>query len=766
MKKHNKKSPTFNFFYYLCTIIYHTLKTTRIMRTKITFLLSFFALLTLTASAQCPDDKHPHLIDLGLPSGTKWACCNVGAEQPGEFGKSYTWGETASKKTYTWETYAYHGEEEGTYQDIGSNIAGTDYDAARMVTGARYKMPTKAQFEELVQYCTHEFTSLNDHWGIKFTAPNGAFVFLPEAGSKSNNTWGQGYGCYWCADLDSEGNGQYLFVDNYEGTETIEFRTSDRWKGYSVHGVEGSLSPDDIVINEENFPDEAFRNYMLDKDNDGVLTKAEREDRTSLNFSGFASNTLKGVELFPNLVYLYLYDVNVDQLEVPALPSLANMRILGTSTVSSLDVSKCPALTTLYCYSCQLTSLNASQCTALQYIECYDNQLTSLNVSGCTDLQELYCYNNQLTELDVSKCPALAVLLCNDNQLTQLNLPQSTALHYLYCYDNQLTQLDLSQYTGLIELRCNNNQLTELYLSKNAGLQYLYCYENQLTKLKVSNNSALAMIACYYNQIRDADIDALVESLPTKEEGQYGYLYVFVEDEYEGNFMMKAQVDAANEKGWYAAYWPEVNEDNKWKYYDGHSHELEYVEGTWPGCENPGTEGYWKCNYKYCGKMFADENGQEEISEPSEIPPLGHMWGDWEVTRDAEAGTPGEETMTCLRDPSHTQTRPIYLITVTGGTASATQAAEGTAITVKADDESFEKWNVIEGDITIDETSAEVSFTMPAGEVNLEAVFIADGIRWSDATRDGKPIFKLNGQRARSNDKGIIIRKGKKVLRK
>ena len=522
------------------------------MKTKI--LLSFFALLSLTASAQCPDDKHPHLIDLGLPSGTKWACCNVGADLPGEFGKSYTWGELGKTGTYTWETYAYHGEEEGTYQDIGSNIAGTNYDAARMVMGARYKMPTKAQLEELVQYCTHEFTSLNNHWGIKFTAPNGAFVFLPEAGSKSNNTWGQGYGCYWCADLDSEGNGQYLFVDNSEGTETIEFRTSERWRGYSVHGVEGSLSPDDIVINEENFPDEAFRNYLLGISKDDVLTKEERESRQAISFSGLTSNTIQGLELFPNLQRLYLFDVTVDQLEIPAMPTLSEIKIYETSKISSLDVSNCPALTQLYCYSCQLTSLN---------------------VSGCTALQELYCNNNQLTELDVSNCTALAVLSCYDNQLTELNLSQNTALTGLDCSNNQLTQLDVSQNTGLIELYCQTNQLTELDLSKNAALQYLYCNENQLTKLEVSNNSALELVVCYYNQIKDADMDALVESLPTKEEGQYGFLYVFVEDEDEGNLMMKAQVDAGKEKGWYAAYWPEVNEDNKWKYYDGHSHELE-----------------------------------------------------------------------------------------------------------------------------------------------------------------------------------------------
>ena len=53
----------------------------------------------------CPDDHHPHLIDLGLPSGTKWACCNVGATAPQGDGGYYAWGETDEKDVYDWTAY-------------------------------------------------------------------------------------------------------------------------------------------------------------------------------------------------------------------------------------------------------------------------------------------------------------------------------------------------------------------------------------------------------------------------------------------------------------------------------------------------------------------------------------------------------------------------------------------------------------------------------------------------------------------------------------
>ena len=52
----------------------------------------------------CPDNNHPHIIDLGLPSGTKWACCNVGASIPEGYGYYYAWGETETKDHYDWNT--------------------------------------------------------------------------------------------------------------------------------------------------------------------------------------------------------------------------------------------------------------------------------------------------------------------------------------------------------------------------------------------------------------------------------------------------------------------------------------------------------------------------------------------------------------------------------------------------------------------------------------------------------------------------------------
>lgn len=112
---------------------------------------------------KCPDEHHPHLIDLGLPSGTKWQCCNLGATNPREEGNKYAYGETSPKDEYTRDNYPYVTEVAELY-DGGckykyiykvwdADIAGTAFDAAYMNLGGSYRMPTTAQFEELFKEC-------------------------------------------------------------------------------------------------------------------------------------------------------------------------------------------------------------------------------------------------------------------------------------------------------------------------------------------------------------------------------------------------------------------------------------------------------------------------------------------------------------------------------------------------------------------------------------------------------------------------------------
>lgn len=172
----------------------------------------------------CPDNNHPHMIDLGLPSGTKWACCNVGASAPEDYGNYYAWGETQPKSVYNWDTYQY-----GYYNDdydyshlvnIGSDIAGTRYDAATANWGTPCRMPTLVQCQELINNTTSVWTTQNGVDGRKFTGPNGGTVFLPATGIRWDGELRSAgsYGNYWSSALDESNPGFAYGLGFYSGS--------------------------------------------------------------------------------------------------------------------------------------------------------------------------------------------------------------------------------------------------------------------------------------------------------------------------------------------------------------------------------------------------------------------------------------------------------------------------------------------------------------------------------------------------------------------
>lgn len=154
---------------------------------------------TVKELALCPDNHHPHAIDLGLPSGTKWACCNVGASSPEEYGGYYAWGETSEKGDYDWDTYAYYNSNTGEIVNLGSDIAGTPYDVAHVLWGGSWVMPSYDTQMELLKNCTKQWTIVNGVGGLLVTGPNDGQIFLPVARYRKEGGFGgeatSGY--YW-----------------------------------------------------------------------------------------------------------------------------------------------------------------------------------------------------------------------------------------------------------------------------------------------------------------------------------------------------------------------------------------------------------------------------------------------------------------------------------------------------------------------------------------------------------------------------------------
>ena len=170
------------------------------------------AIIDLILGGGAPQDNHEY-VDLGLPSGTLWATCNVGANSPEQYGDYFAWGETAPKEVYTWETYKWCN---GTWDSLTKynfqNYYGTvdnkkelepADDAAQANWGLSWQMPTKAQQDELHEHCNWQWTTMNGVNGYLGTGPSGKTLFLPAAGYKDGTrivSEGE-FGYYWSHSL-------------------------------------------------------------------------------------------------------------------------------------------------------------------------------------------------------------------------------------------------------------------------------------------------------------------------------------------------------------------------------------------------------------------------------------------------------------------------------------------------------------------------------------------------------------------------------------
>lgn len=284
-----------------------------------------------------------------------------------------------------------------------------------------------------------------------------------------------------------------------------------------------------IAINETNFPDKNFRNWVLAQDYgaDGQLTKAEISDITVIDVSQQNIANLKGIEHFS---------------------ALLELNCSRNRQMETLDLSNNTELTSLNCDYDQLTALDLSNNVALNIIKCYDNQLTILDVSKNINLVKLDCSGNKLSSLDVSKCGQLSELTCFRNQLTSLDVYSNTALTSLVCYENQLTSLDVSNNPELFRLNCYTNKLTSLDVSKNTKLVKLFCFDNQLTTLDVTNNALLNDLRCYMNKIGEVAMSKLVSSLPIVTNGTFTVKQL--DNENDQNYITTIQVATAKGKGW------------------------------------------------------------------------------------------------------------------------------------------------------------------------------------------------------------------------
>ena len=223
-----------------------------------------------------------------------------------------------------------------------------------------------------------------------------------------------------------------------------------------------AFAADDVVIDETNFPDEGFRQYVKDKfdtNKDDTLSADEIAEAKEISVEGKPITSFKGIEYFT-------------------------------------------ALTNLECSRTKLTSLDTSHNKKLGYLRCnYIPDLTTLNVSQNTELKVLYCNDNALADLNLTNNSALETLECGDNELTTLDLSKNTELKYFGCFNSKLSSLDLTNNTNLEELYFAGNNVSTLDVSKNTKLKFLHLFGNQLITLDTSKNSNLQRLWVYTNPL-------------------------------------------------------------------------------------------------------------------------------------------------------------------------------------------------------------------------------------------------------------------------
>lgn len=205
-------------------------------------------------------------VDLGLPSGLKWAKFNIGANAPEEHGGYFAWGETTEKNVYSWGWYLCQQSECGTwadpfiknYQSAGTYILGPAYDAAHIQWGGRWRMPTQDDLNELKENCSCEKTTVNGVSGYRYTGWNGNSIFLPDGQIKNGtNLTSDLFKCaYWtsyCMCISHSysqqasafaPNGNLSKIDRAYGLAirpVNDASTGSNIDGYVVHRTDGAV---------------------------------------------------------------------------------------------------------------------------------------------------------------------------------------------------------------------------------------------------------------------------------------------------------------------------------------------------------------------------------------------------------------------------------------------------------------------------------------------------------------------------------------------
>lgn len=448
-----------------------------------------------------------------------------------------------------------------------------------------------------------------------------------------------------------------------------------------------------IAINEKNFPDENFRDYVAeewDKDHDKYFSPSEIANAKWISCDNKEISNLKGIEFFTNIWLLECYYNNL----------------------TTIDLSHNKNLSYINCHHNQLNELDVSGLPLLETFYCGHNALPSIDVSKNEKLEDFDCQDNHLDTLDVSQNKELVKLSCGTNNLTELDVRENKKLKELSCYESKLSNLDLRNQTELEVLKCWKNPLSVLDVSANTKLKTLFVSNTNLTSLDAKNHTALATFGgknCSYNIAVEGDGKFDLTTLPGKFDASKATA--------TGNGTINGNILT-------------VNPNSKTFYYDydiGQNQKMNVVLNVhWHNYKwnHDGTKHWRECTTANCPGLTA-----EQVAKTTH---------DYTDAKDNDCNTCG-------------YVRPLYTVTTVNATAKLESEAEelkapvaaGTEVTLTAADASegktFAGWKLYnvsdtESEIT-DETelakllkngiatTATLTLTMPAYDVKAEPYY-------------------------------------------
>ena len=201
-------------------------------------------------------DYHYEGVDLGLPSGTIWATTNIGARRPEDYGDYFKWGETEPNPPYIWTNYVYSGDSSGMRpskyndQDHLIELVPSD-DAAHVVMGGKWEIPSRNDFQELIQWTNTAFTSINGVSGVSFTSKSDPTksMFVPAAGGYVGPYDGGEYHeefiaetiafFLWAAEIAGNEWESLAYAGGEDGVDVVDVTDDMRMRsnGYNVRGI-------------------------------------------------------------------------------------------------------------------------------------------------------------------------------------------------------------------------------------------------------------------------------------------------------------------------------------------------------------------------------------------------------------------------------------------------------------------------------------------------------------------------------------------------